>query len=425
VQVHTIAVDRELAGVDAVTVGARAGRLWRAPGLTLAGIGEALRLDGLDAGSVLGTLGPEVTAIGALPFDRTTWARAGDLVVPEVLFRQDHTGRSLTLAGAAAAAPTAAIDRVRALAGPPPATGRRRAAVVHSPIPAEVWRDTIVPGAIARIRAGELRKVVLARQVVTGGITTARLTEIVRRLATRFPTAYLFAADGFVGASPELLVARAGDEVHAHPLAGTVPRGTTPEDDAQRGAALLASTKNQWEHLITIDWLLDNLLPFCSYVDAEPEPTLVSLANVHHLGTRVAGRLSAPAASVLDLVRALHPTPAVGGDPQDRALAVIAELEGFDRGRYAGPVGWVDGVGNGQFAVAIRSAQLVPERDELHLYAGVGVVAESDPAAELAETEAKLAAVASVLGPVAADDATTGDTPPDPAAGDAQPARSI
>jgi menaquinone-specific isochorismate synthase len=125
-------------------------------------------------------------------------------------------------------------------------------------------------------------------------------------------------------------------------LRSAVPPRSDLAVDGRLAAELLASTKNRWEHRITIDWFLDGLLPFCSYVDAEPEPSIVSLANVHHLGTLVEGRLSSPPASVLELVAALHPTPAVGGDPQDVALRVISELEQAERGRYGGPTGWVE-----------------------------------------------------------------------------------
>ena len=205
----------------------------------------------------------------------------------------------------------------------------------------------------------------------------------------------MFGVDGFVGASPELLVARSGDVVRAHPLAGTSPRAADEAEDQRLAAALLASAKDRSEHQITIDWLLDTLLPFCSYVDAEPEPTIVSLANVHHLGTSVEGRLSHPPASVLDLVASLHPTPAVGGDPQAEAVALISEIERLDRGRYAGPVGWVDGAGNGAFAVGIRGAELMG--NEARVIAGVGVVEGSEPDAELAETVTKFRAMLGAL----------------------------
>ena len=145
------------------------------------------------------------------------------------------------------------------------------------------------------------------------------------------------------------------------------------------------------EHRITIDWLLAELLAFSSYVDAEPEPSVVSLENVHHLGTQVEGVLSEPPASVLELVKAVHPTPAVGGNPQVDALALIAQLEGFERQRYGGPSGWFDAQGNGQFAVSVRTAQI--DGKTARIAAGVGVVAQSEPQAELEETQAKFQAM--------------------------------
>jgi menaquinone-specific isochorismate synthase len=174
-------------------------------------------------------------------------------------------------------------------------------------------------------------------------------------------------------------------------MAGTAARSGDPTADARLAASLLASGKDLSEHRITIDAVLDTLLPFCSYVDAEAEPSVVAVANVQHLATLVHGRLSSPPASALALATALHPTPAVGGAPRAEALALRAAVEGLDRGRYAGPVGWVDGAGNGTFAVAVRSAQL--DGCRARLYAGGGMVADSDPAAELAETRAKFSAL--------------------------------
>ena len=198
-----------------------------------------------------------------------------------------------------------------------------------------------------------------------------------------------------LGASPELLVSRRDDVVRSHPLAGTAPRGGDPTTDARLAARLLASTKNREEHQITIDEVHETLLPWCSYLDSEAEPSIVPVANVQHLGTLVEGRLSDPAPSVLELVRALHPTPAVCGRPRDPALALIDEIEELDRGTYAGPVGWVDRQGNGEWAVGIRSAAI--DGPVARLRAGNGIVADSDPQAELAETQAKLQALLGVL----------------------------
>jgi isochorismate synthase len=195
--------------------------------------------------------------------------------------------------------------------------------------------------------------------------------------------------------SPELLVSRSGDIVRCHPMAGTAPRSGDPAADQRLGAALLASAKNQLEHRYTIDLVHDTLIGYCSYLDEEAEPSIVAMANVQHLGTRVQGRLSDPPASVIELVSVLHPTPAVCGRPRQAALDLIARHEDLERGPYAGPVGWVDAAGNGAWAVGIRGA--VIKGSTARVVAGVGVVADSDPSAELAETRAKLQAMLGAL----------------------------
>ncbi len=436
------------ADIDPFEVGIRTGLLWchaaaDDPVPLLAGIGEAARVDlerpdgAVGAQARLRALAGanEVTgpgtgpvAFGALPFDR---AAPGELIVPEIVVGRGADGRrwlTVTTAegdvradGAAGRAepgdPAAddgggtvgstverALDRVRALLasesdsasapGPSPAPEPSEFELIATMPPAR-WRDEVVALGRNQIAAGGLDKVVLARELVLRTDQPLSPGAVLVRLRAAFPAAIVFAVDGFVGASPELLVGRHGDIVRAHPLAGTAARASDPAADQRAAAALLGSTKDRWEHRITIEWLLAGLLPFCSYVDAEPEPSIVSLANVHHLGTLVEGRLSSPAASVLELVGALHPTPAVGGDPQAVALALIDEIEGFDRGRYAGPVGWLDAEGNGAFAVGIRSAEIAG--CEARIMAGVGVVADSDPAAELVETRNKFRAMLGAL----------------------------
>jgi len=419
---HTIRIDHLPAEVrsdlDPFRVGIRSGLLWKGNGRTLAGVGEMLRIPierpggfahaqarlagewtdeaGSAAGGEPGT-GP--VAFGAFDFDP---ASNGELIVPDhVLCRAPNGALWLTaLRDSAAAGSTVEDDALitEALARLPRSEPGNEPTTMTllSMLTPELWRDEIVGRARDLIRSGELDKCVLARELVVTADAPFDPAIIMPRLDQTFPTANLFLVDGFFGASPELLVSRLGDVVRAHPLAGTLPRSTDPDRDRTLAAELLASDKNRWEHRITIDWLLDTLLPFCSYVDAEPEPSIVSLANVHHLGTRVEGRLSSPAASVLELVDALHPTPAVGGDPQKAALDLIADLERADRGRYAGPTGWVDGNGNGEFAVSVRSAQFV-DPDRVRLFAGVGVVGDSDPQAELDETRAKFKAILGAL----------------------------
>lgn len=406
----------DLAALDVAALGARSGLLWSREGFAIAGVGETTRIaverpsGGVEAQQALAALtganelegvpGTGAVGFGAFPFDRTI---TGALIIPEVIVGVAPDGtRWLTTFGDR----DEAIERVVTVAkrsvpaGPEPTSLH-----VTSVLAPEIWRDEVVGFAVDRINAGELAKVVLARELVVRTNHPVDTAVIVDRLRASYPGAIIFSIDGFVGASPELLVSRADDVVRAHPLAGTAPRATDPVADADLAAGLLASDKDRWEHRITIEWLLKNLLPFCSYVDAEPEPSIVTLANVHHLGTLVEGRLSRPAASVLELVETLHPTPAVGGDPQDRALALIEALERADRGRYAGPAGWVDGAGNGAFAVSVRSAQFGRAQSaggaagpsEAHVFAGVGVVGDSDPASELAETRSKFQAILGAL----------------------------
>ena len=185
--------------------------------------------------------------------------------------------------------------------------------------------------------------------------------------------------------------------MRSYPLAGTAPRTGDVDRDRKIAEQLLASTKDQVEHRIVIDVIHDTLLPWCSYLDWEPEPSIITVANVQHLGTQMEGQLSKPRPSVVELVRALTPTPALGGHPRAEALAMIAAVEGVDRDRYGGAVGWIDAAGNGTWAVAIRCAQLSEDRTRARLWAGGGIVADSDPLAELAETQAKFQAMLSAL----------------------------
>jgi menaquinone-specific isochorismate synthase len=254
-----------------------------------------------------------------------------------------------------------------------------------------------VAKACDELRSGSLRKVVLAREVDVRADRPISRRAVLERLRDAYPGCMLFAVDTFVGASPELLVARHGDRVRSHPLAGTAPRSADLDADARLAAELRASDKNREEHRITIDLVHETLLPYCSYLDEEAEPSIVPMANVMHLGTMVEGQLSSPPPSVFELALNLHPTPAVGGWPVEHALELIGDLEGIDRGRYAGPVGWVDAAGNGEWAVGIRSAEIGEDGLTARVFAGVGVVADSDPQAELAETRAKFQAMLSAI----------------------------
>jgi isochorismate synthase len=207
-------------------------------------------------------------------------------------------------------------------------------------------------------------------------------------------------SDGtFFGASPELLVARHGDRVTAHPLAGTVPRGDTARRDADAQRDLARSAKNREEHRYVVEEIAAALAPWCSELLVPDEPSLVAFRSVAHLGTRIEGHLRAPAATALDLLGSLHPTPAVGGTPRSEALDFIAAHEAGERGYWAGPVGWVGAAGDGEWMIGIRSATLLDDRSAVTLRAGSGIVAGSEPGAEAAETDVKLATVIEAVVP--------------------------
>ncbi len=390
-RLNTMVIENgELATVDLVALGARSELLWRSTDSTLVGAGKmhAIDVSLANADSVrtsLADAGEGAIAFGALPFDR---AAAGKMHVPEIVLSERGGVRYLTFPSDRSEADVAAELLELAAAPLAPMPRSIRLELERS---ATAWRDDVVGAARDHLNDTDTRKAVFARQLLLHADRPFSVGEIVIDLAERFPMAQVFAIDGFVGASPEVLVSRNDRVVRAHPLAGTAARRSDPDDDAQVVQELLASSKDRVEHKITIDWLLTELLPFCSYVDAEPEPSVMSLSNVHHLGTIVEGVLSAPPASVLDLVAAVHPTPAVGGDPQKLALELIEQLEGFDRARYAGPAGWIDADGNGEFAVSVRTAQI--DGPAASICSGVGVVALSDPAAELRETQAKFRAM--------------------------------
>ncbi|WP_250029464.1 isochorismate synthase [Paractinoplanes maris] len=268
------------------------------------------------------------------------------------------------------------------------------------PVPEPELYAGAVAEALRQIDAGHFTKVVLARslRVDAPGFDPA---PVVRALAGREPGAYTFGVDlgggrTLFGASPELLVARRGRRVTAHPLAGSAARGADPAEDARRAATLMRSAKDRHEHAVVVEAVASALRPYCDELVVPATPSLVATAGMWHLGTMVTGTVADPAVSSLTLAAALHPTPAVCGTPTVPARRAIAELEPFDRGFYTGAVGWVDASGDGEWAVTIRCA--TSDEDGLDLFAGAGVVAGSDPRAELAETTAKLGTMLSALG---------------------------
>ena len=255
------------------------------------------------------------------------------------------------------------------------------------------WEQAVA-AAVGRITRGDLRKVVLARDLYAYAGEPIDARVLLRRLAARYPGCYTFACGGLVGATPELLVRRNGRKVSSLVLAGTMPRGATAEEDAQLAAALLSSAKDNEEHEYAVASLRDAIAPLCLALRMAPRPELLRFANVQHLGTWVHGTLATDH-SALALAAAVHPTAAVGGTPTDVAVELIRELEHMDRERYAGPVGWIDGSGNGEWCIALRCAQL--DGNRARLFAGGGIVAGSDPAAELAEAQVKFRPMQSAL----------------------------
>jgi menaquinone-specific isochorismate synthase len=256
------------------------------------------------------------------------------------------------------------------------------------------WMEAVA-AAVGDIRAGALDKVVLARDVRVWSETPLDTRVLARRLADRFGDCFTFVVDGLVGATPELLARRRGDLVESIVLAGSAARGGDEATDAQAGRTLAASEKDRWEHALAVRSVQTALDPLCVQLDVDPEPWLLRLANVQHLATTVRGRLSRTT-SVLGLVAALHPTAAVCGTPTEVALDRIRALEGMERARYSGPVGWTDARGDGEFGIALRCAEV--RGDRARLFAGAGIVGESLPEWELEETRLKLRAMQSALG---------------------------
>jgi isochorismate synthase len=259
--------------------------------------------------------------------------------------------------------------------------------------------EATVREATERIGAGELAKIVLAREVIVRAPAAHDPAALFGALREQFPACFCFCVGtpeaAFVGASPELLVRRSGAGISTVALAGSTRRSSDPAVDDHLGEQLLRSDKDRREHAIVAQRIVRALRPLAVWVEAAPEPAIVKVANIQHLATPVIAQLADPH-SAIELAGMLHPTPAVGAEPWSAdAAATIAELEQMDRGWYAAPVGWMDATEDGEFCVGLRSGVL-RDRDA-HLFAGVGVVAGSDPAAELAETETKLEALLPLL----------------------------
>ncbi|WP_168203874.1 isochorismate synthase [Humibacter ginsenosidimutans] len=381
--------------------------LWLRKGEGIAGVGEALRLEfrGADriaqasaawkqlaaASTVTDQVrmpGTGLVAFGTFAFDDDS-AATSVLIVPAVIIgRRD--GRSW-------------ITRIRRT------DDKAMPAAPHTePFGAE-YRLTMLPGALTReaykravgeavqrIRQGDLEKVVLARDLRAHLPIESDVRRALVELALGYPECWTYAVDGMVGSSPETLVRVHRGTLDARVLAGTSERGRDADSDHESAAALLASAKDLQEHEVAVRSVITSLTPHTSALTTSESPFPLKLPNLWHLATDVSGTLSDGSGS-LDLVSALHPTAAVAGTPTDAALQLIRELEPFDRERYAGPVGWIGTDGDGEWAIALRCAQVKPSGD-ITAYAGCGIMADSVPERELAETKMKFRPITEAFG---------------------------
>jgi len=380
------------ASVDLNDIAGSDGFLFVRNGIGYAGRGVAQRVVMSQVEQVLrdidhqNTTGIDVSpiAFGVIPFDSTA---TNEFIIPQQIVGKDENGNCwLTTIDHADSE-----VQIRQSLG---ASSNDFAVTALTPI--ETYRQADL-GARSAVREGRITKAVIAREVVVEARDPIDVHAVLLRLKATFGNSYRYSIDGFVGASPELLIEVAGSRVTSHPLAGTTPRTGDPTTDADLARKLLLSMKDQVEHRIVIDVIHDMLLPYCSYLDWQPEPSVIEVANVQHLGTLIEGHLSEDHPDLLDLARMLCPTPALGGHPRDEALAIISELEGFDRKNYGGAVGWVNAQGDGTWAVAIRCAEFSADCKTARLIAGGGIVAASEPDAELAETQAKFQAMLSAI----------------------------
>ena len=379
--------------------------LWLRRGEGIAGVGEALRLefagptriaDAAEAWRAIaaaasvtdpvGVPGSGLVAFGTFAFADES-EQTSVLIVPSIVIGR-RGGRSWVTTISTGDSAAAATPK------PTPFGPEFRLTMAPGQLSATGYGQA-VESVVARIAAGDVRKVVLSRELRAHLPAGADVRRALVELALGYSDCWTFAVDGFVGASPETLVRVTDGRVGAQVLAGTGARGVDADADGRAAAELASSHKDLAEHAFAVDSVLESLRPHTGALETS-EPFTLKLPNLWHLATDVAGRL-ADGSSALDLVAALHPTAAVAGTPRAVALEVIRELEPFDRGRYAGPVGWIGADGSGEWAVALRSAQIAPGGD-LTAYAGGGIVADSDPVLEVAETTMKFRPIVEAFG---------------------------
>ncbi len=401
--VRTVAIDDRVDLIGRLPEGE--GVAWVRHGEGLVGWGEAARFDpgagegrferandqvldwfeAADVSEQVNGPGTGPVAFGSFTFDPGAYGSV--VVVPSVVIGRRDGVSWLTRIGEQQAADEAPPN-------PPPPGASDRVRYGGSTIPELAWLEAVAR-AEAAARRGDVDKVVLARDVLVWSKSVLDVRSILARLTARFPQCYTFCCDGLVGATPELLVRTSGEEVESVVLAGSAPRGPNEEEDRRLGDALLASPKDLREHELGVRSVAEVMGELCSEVDSSG-PSLLRLANVQHLSTSFRGRFDQTLTS-LQVAGRLHPTAAVCGLPRNSAHSFIGKLEGMDRGRYSGPVGWMDSRGDGEWGIALRCAEIDGNRGRL--FAGCGIVEGSVPEAELEETRLKLRAMQSALDP--------------------------
>ena len=302
------------------------------------------------------------------------------LVIPQVVIGQRNGKSWVTWIGAA---PQPALQRSPAI--------RDELTLNWSGSNGDVWQDRVAR-AVEKIKTGQLEKVVLARFATANTDAPIQTRNLLTALAAEYPATWVYSNSGLIGATPELLVRLSKSLVTSRILAGTIRKTGDDERDLALAGSLARSSKDLEEHEYAVRSVADALTPLCSSMNVPESPFVLHLSNVMHLATDVTGVLSdsSSPADIFDLVSRLHPTAAVCGTPTDIAKRTIDEIEGISRGRYAGPIGWIDAKGDGELGIALRCGQLSNDARSIRIYAGCGIVAGSDPEREYAESQAKL-----------------------------------
>ncbi|MDO5676052.1 MAG: isochorismate synthase [Propionibacteriaceae bacterium] len=339
---------------------------------------------------MLGEFGTGPIAVGTFTFDPDRSEERSVLTVPEIIIGRRGDMAWMTRLGTA--------RRDDAL--PPRGEAVRKPVGISTSggsMGDNVWTD-VVAEVVGLIRQGGVHKVVLARDLIARAEEPLDLRHTLRALMASYPMTWAYLVDGMIGATPELLVRREGGLVTSRVLAGTVWSDDDDADPLRLATRLARSQKDISEHEFAVDSVAQALAPYCNAMNVPEAPSVLKLPNVMHLATDITGVVDSDA-SALTLAAALHPSAAVCGTPTHLALDIIAELESLDRGRYAGPVGWVDMQGDGEWAIALRGGHVRPESpNEIQLFAGAGIVADSSPERELAETGAKFVPMLQALG---------------------------